>query len=1243
MCITSSVLQLDSDDGILHVRQHVFIELIFISVLVFFQYNMYIKKVIIEGFRTYRNKTVLCLEPGLNVIIGRNGSGKTNMLCAIQFVLAYDYHQLPPRERQNMLHLSAGFRATSASVEIVFNNEDRRLPEEGNEVSLKREITSSKDVFYLNGKSITKEQVLNTLESAGLSKVNPYYIIRQGRINDLATATDKKRLEQFTDIAGSLTWKEIQPKNVSLLKDAEKSIERLTEFIEIAEVDLEALQKDEQVYQSWSETNTQKRALEFLLGMKEKERLSSRITDLEKSLVAAKYDESVMVSKCMTSNQKVTEADLLCKSYQDDFRVAEEKLRSLKAVGEDLVTEHSKLELELGDRKSSTNENLEKLNGDLSQIEKEISLKRNELSIICDDYNSAVQEEYEINTRLILSDQRRKQLFAKLGRGTLFTTVEERNQWINEELSKIYSLVVQGEEKLHCIFEDIKQEESKAKALEEVIKRLETEKVTSVESLKFLNQVEKQRLLLDQRRLQMSRNELRRKENEVREQWIEARAKLEELKSNSSARRFLSSNLRRVEFILDKMRREGPGTNAFEMASQYRGIVIEQFDYEGAEIIVDAVGGDKLFHNVVDTSAAANEILRWINREPYDDGIGLPGTFCFYALDRLQIYPPIRGHNANDHFPLVGNLKAVEGMQKLVDHIFGRILICRTFDIATETAKRLKINCVFSSGVIDGGFRNPAHSRSNVYFETRNIMNEEKTKLASLQEVENEIKEIDCNHIEITNQLQRLENKIRQNKLDFLEEDLRKQKSAYSVSKQAIEGKNAFVRNVKMSLESNRAQIKMLQEELQQEFVCELGEAERAEMEILHQDIDSAKKVFQNTNVGRLELEGKKNLLESRLNDHLMRKKQDLERAIHEKSVCGLTTQTETNQQAIRVIEEHLRKLESLMNKNKDEIGVAENKIAELSNYVIEAKNEFDKLNTVIEKQKAILEKYNVVTKRIEESIRRNKVATEAIESTILSLGTFDEQNEKNIIAQYSDYNVKRLGKELDSVTNRLKGFKNVNQKAAMEYAMTRENLENLSNQMNRMKRSHDNCRDLNENVEKTKNDSVVYSFMQVARSFRNMFRTLIPDLDEITGIAVKVSFTGTSSVQNLNSLSGGQRSVVSLALVFAILMMNRAPFYLLDEADMALDVNYRTKVAAMVDKFSKQSQFIAITFRPELLEHADNIIGVSFDAATQTSRAASITKEVANDFVSSHGSASSGGSSNSRSTCNSDRIVRLP
>lgn len=121
-------------------------------------------------------------------------------------------------------------------------------------MSLRRQITSAKDVFYLNGHSVTKEQVLNTLQSAGLSKANPYYIIKQGtvssikdmlmkshfmliirevklflilfvlQINDLATATDKKRLELITEVAGSLVWKELQPQNYSLLKGSELKI-----------------------------------------------------------------------------------------------------------------------------------------------------------------------------------------------------------------------------------------------------------------------------------------------------------------------------------------------------------------------------------------------------------------------------------------------------------------------------------------------------------------------------------------------------------------------------------------------------------------------------------------------------------------------------------------------------------------------------------------------------------------------------------------------------------------------------------------------------------------------------------------------------------------------------------------------------------------------------------------------------------------------------------------------------------
>ncbi len=129
---------------------------------------------------------------------------------------------------------------------------------------------------------------------------------------------------------------------------------------------------------------------------------------------------------------------------------------------------------------------------------------------------------------------------------------------------------------------------------------------------------------------------------------------------------------------------------------------------------------------------------------------------------------------------------------------------------------------------------------------------------------------------------------------------------------------------------------------------------------MLHEDIHSAKKMYQNVNAGRLELEGKKNLLESRLNDHLMRKKQDLEQAIHEKSVCGLD-RTEANQQAIRDIEAHLKKLDSSLKRNKEEISAIENKITKLTNSIVEVRTNLDKYSIDLQKQEILLEKSQAV------------------------------------------------------------------------------------------------------------------------------------------------------------------------------------------------------------------------------------------------------------------------------------------
>ena len=158
---------------------------------------MFIKQVIIQGFKSYREQTVIePFDPGHNVVVGRNGSGKSNFFYAIQFVLSDEYSHLRPEQRQviiyssvvlmitkylskALLHEGTGPRVISAYVEIIFDNSDGRLPIDKDEVFLRRVIGSKKDNYFLNKKMVPRSEVMNLLESAGFSRANPYYIVKK--------------------------------------------------------------------------------------------------------------------------------------------------------------------------------------------------------------------------------------------------------------------------------------------------------------------------------------------------------------------------------------------------------------------------------------------------------------------------------------------------------------------------------------------------------------------------------------------------------------------------------------------------------------------------------------------------------------------------------------------------------------------------------------------------------------------------------------------------------------------------------------------------------------------------------------------------------------------------------------------------------------------------------------------------------------------------------------------------------
>ena len=136
---------------------------------------MHIKQVVISGFRSFRNQSEIePFSPKHNVIVGRNGSGKSNFFDAIQFVLLGPrFSNLRQEDRQHLLHEGAGSSVMAAYVEIVFDNSDGRLSVESEEVVLRRTVGHKKDELFLNRKRTTKSEVMSLLESAGFSKSNP--------------------------------------------------------------------------------------------------------------------------------------------------------------------------------------------------------------------------------------------------------------------------------------------------------------------------------------------------------------------------------------------------------------------------------------------------------------------------------------------------------------------------------------------------------------------------------------------------------------------------------------------------------------------------------------------------------------------------------------------------------------------------------------------------------------------------------------------------------------------------------------------------------------------------------------------------------------------------------------------------------------------------------------------------------------------------------------------------------------
>ncbi|XP_059618530.1 structural maintenance of chromosomes protein 3 [Phlebotomus argentipes] len=1193
---------------------------------------MHIKQVIIQGFKSYREQTIVePFDKRHNVVVGRNGSGKSNFFYAIQFVLSDEFTHLRPEQRQALLHEGTGARVMSAYVEIIFDNTDNRVPIDKEEICLRRVIGAKKDQYFLNKKVVPRTEVVNLLESAGFSNSNPYYIVKQGKINEMATAADAQRLKLLREVAGTRVYDERKEESMNILKETEGKVEKITEFLLTIEERLKTLEEEKEELKEYQKWDKARRTLEYIIHETELKEMKKQLEELEHQRKTSGDKQKQLLQEVQKAQEKIKGIQKNLKEAKKEVSVAKEDRSVLSAEQQQLLREKTKLDLtilDLTDEVQGDNKSKERAEQELERLKVTIAEKEKELDDVRPRYEAMRKKEEEYSRELALKEQKRKELYAKQGRGSQFSSRDERDKWIQNELKSLNKQIKDKISHQNKLTDDLKRDATKQQELEKKIE----DQGSEVEKLRLqIDEHNKQYYELKKQKdqYQATRNELWRKETQITQTLSSHKEELAKADQalRSMAGKPILNGRDSVRKVLDSFEQRG-GSFA-DIAKAYYGPVIENFNCDKTiYTAVEVTAGNRLFHHIVESDRVGTQILKEMNKQK------LPGEVTFMPLNRLQVkihdYP-----DDPDSIPMISKLKYGEKYDKALRYIFGKILICRNLERATELAKSTGLDCVTlegdqvsSKGCLTGGYFNTSRSRLEMQkkrSEYMELITDHEKELASLRE---HLKKTENSINTVVSEMQRTETKQGKSKdiFDKVQADIRLMKEELTRIERFRNPKERSLAQCKANLEAMNSTKEGLESELHQELMSQLSTQDQREVDQLNDDIRRLNQENKEAFSARMTLEVTKNKLENLLTNNLFRRRDELVQALQEISVEDRKRQLNNCRNELTSTDKRIKKvnqdLEDMDKRVQDAVKMQKSLQKELETFTLVEKEAQEKIDDDSKRLEKWTAKENLLHQKIEDATEK-----------IASLGALPQ-----VDPAYSRMSLKSLFRELEKANQHLKKYNHVNKKALDQFLSFSEQKEKLCKRKEELDIGDSKIRELMQTLEMRKVEAIQFTFKQVAQNFTKVFKKLVPQgsghlvlktkdsesedidpgvatSDAFTGIGIRVSFTGADAeMREMNQLSGGQKSLVALALIFSIQKCDPAPFYLFDEIDQALDAQHRKAVADMIHELSSKAQFITTTFRPELLENAHKFYGVKF--RNKVSHIDCVLKEEARDFV---------------------------
>ncbi|KAL1506874.1 hypothetical protein ABEB36_006156 [Hypothenemus hampei] len=1155
---------------------------------------MYIKSIVIDGFKSYGQRTEINgFDPLFNAITGLNGTGKSNILDSICFVLGIsNLTHVRANNLQDLIFKNGQSGVQKASVSIKFDNRNpAQCPpgyENTDEITITRQIAlGGKNKYMVNGINVTPKKVQDFFCSIQLNVNNPHFLIMQGRITKVLNMKPQEVLSMVEEAAGTKMY-EIKRQQTQKLID--KKDARLSEIKTVINDELAPkLQKLKAEREEYLEYQRIDRELQHLMGI----------------FLAWQYFEAKR--NLTEAEQALANGELKINSFKDEIQ---QNIRTTEQLDKDIQEINAK-------NQSDASKELQNVEAELKETtNKEISVSASVKSIkeniAAEDKKKKLLEKGIINNEKVLKDKENG--LSKVQ--SLFEQLKENDRVDGEAVDL-------AEQKYQALCAGMEvNDEGEAETLAEQLMNVKNEALratTECNEAKMQLQFCEKELKAKSSKANLNSSTYERDKSgleKVKKEIANLEASLARL--NYSEDRMMELNTRRRTLEQEKRSLHDRIENFYATRpyisfkysdpepnfdkSHVKGVVCRLFECKDNTYAtaLETAGGGRLYNVAVDTETTGKKLLANGN---------LRQRTTFIPLNKISARTLVQ-QTINFAQNLVGKencqpalslIKYEKAVQPAIEYIFGEVFACKDIKTAKTVTFHNKIRkrCVTlegdstdPSGTLSGGAKQKGEPILPLIREITKLEIEYKLKVDESVQLQHEAENM--------SQIQDQYNSLKK-KLDFLNNDLR-------IGKQRL--LNTDFGRDQDELENLNRQLGELKQKI---TICRENEEKfkkkAKDLEVKIQDSEG----YREKQLKQAESDLKK------AKSKAERSKQEWQKRKHEYETLTLEIEElkndlEESRKALQQTEDEIKNLNKEYEQASENLKEIQERVKILQTEVNRMVSEIAEKNKEVQSKVRMKEK--LIAQNTELELKIKKYGHEIKELTAAhKTSKHREQEYAKKMVKNDDY-LKRgealtqnEGRALEmkikvSQQKKQKLGKTINPQAQSMFDTEEKRYNEMWKKQNIVKGDRAHLVKTMQELDTLKENALKLAIDQVSKDFGSIFSTVLPGANcklvpqqgksILGGLEIKVSL-GNVWKENLTELSGGQRSLAALSLILAMLLFKPAPLYILDEVDAALDLSHTQNIGYMLKTHFKKSQFIVVSLKDGMFSNANVLFRTRF------------------------------------------------